>query len=117
MARIEINTLVVVRRVFMEFDDRPVSRRLPESIRRSGVLVPAGLGAPSAWSVTAKPRHSFRSAAAGALFTLAAVALGDLTRRQSRLPALSLGSAVKALPSPARRSLPELPEGLSRLER
>ena len=115
MARIEINTLVV-RRVVMELDDRPVSTRPRESIRRSGALVPAGFGALPAWSVPGKPRPHLRSVAAGALLTLAAVALGDLTRRRSGLPALSLGSAVKALPSPARRSLPALPDGVARPE-
>ena len=116
MARIEINTLVVVRRVVMELDDRPVSMRPRESIRRPGALVPTGLGAPPAWLVAEKSRPHLRSVAAGALLTLAAVALGDLTRRQSRLPALSLGSAVKALPSSARRTLPALPDGLSQRE-
>ena len=116
MARIEINTLMVVRRVVMEVDDRPVSPRPPESIRIPGALVSAGLGAPPAWSIAEKPRPHLRSVAAGALLTLAAVALGDLTRRRSGLPALSLGSAVKALPSSARRSLPALPDGLSRPE-
>ena len=116
MARIEVNTLVVVRRVVMELDDRSVSMRPRESIRRSGALVPAGLGASPAWSVPGKPRHSFRSAAAGAFLTLAAVGLRDMARRRSGLPAHSLGSAVKALPSPARRSLPALPDDLSQPE-
>ena len=112
MARIEINTSVV-RRVVMELDDRPVSTTPRESIRRSGALVPTGLGAPPAWSIAERPRPHLRSVAAGALLTLAAVALGDLTRRRSRLPALSLGSAVKALPSSECRTLPALPADLS----
>ena len=116
MAKIQIDTLVVVRRVVMELDDRPAPSRPHEVIRRSASFFPDGIGAPPSGSIAEKPRHNLRSVAAGALLTLAAVALGDLTRRRSNLPALSVGSAVKVLPSSARRSLRPLPAGLSHPE-
>ncbi|MDP9368295.1 MAG: hypothetical protein M3Q03_08475 [Chloroflexota bacterium] len=117
MARIEVDTLVVVRRVVMELDDRSVSTPLRDGSRRSGGLFPDWLGVPASWLIAEKPRYGLRGIAAGALLTAAAVALGDMTRRRSRLPALSVGSSAQALPSSARRTLPALPDDLSQPER
>ncbi len=111
MARIEVDTLVVVRRVVMELDDQPVRTRPREVARRSGGPLADVLGAAPSWLLTERPGRGRRGIAAGALLALAAVALGDMTRCRSNLPALSLPPAVKALPSSTRRSLPALPEG------
>ncbi|MDP9370593.1 MAG: hypothetical protein M3Q03_20380, partial [Chloroflexota bacterium] len=113
MARMEVDTLVVVRRVVIDLDDRSVPTPSRDAARRSGGVFPDWLGMPASWSIAEKPRHGLRGIAAGALLTVAAVALGDMTRRRSRLPALSVGSAAQALPSSARRTLPALPDDLS----
>ncbi len=116
MARIEVDTLVVVRRVVIELDNQPAPFRPREVVRPFGALFSDLLGAPPSRSIAERPRHSLRSVAAGAILALAAVAVGDMTRRRSNLPALAAPPAVKALPSPTRRSLPALPDGLSQPE-
>lgn len=116
MARIEVDTLVVVRRVVIELDDRSVPTRPREVVRRSGDSLSDWLGVPPSWLMTERSGLGRRGIAAGALLALAAVALGDMTRRRPSLPALSVSPALKALPSPVRRSLPALPDGLSQPE-
>ncbi len=113
MARIEIDTLVVVRRVVVELDDRAVPSRPREVARQSGGPLSDLLGAAPSWAVTARQGRGRRGVAAGALLALAAVALGDVARRRTNLPALSLPPAVKALPSSTGRSMLALPAGLS----
>ncbi|MDP9358828.1 MAG: hypothetical protein M3R02_26835 [Chloroflexota bacterium] len=116
MARIEVNTLVVVRRVVMELDGQSVQTRPREVVRRSGGPLSNILGALPSWLMTERPGRGRRGIAAGALLALAAVALGDITRRRSNLPALPVPPLVKALPSSTRRSLPVLADALSQPE-